>query len=177
MLFRSRHEMTSSNKTNQMKKDSKQNGDGHKKTFAQLAEETRSLPEIGSTRLPMTMTEILRTPAKSDGWKTTLPKLPAGQVHLVKDSMRRDEIGKKEKRRKRERREKTRARRPPSPIPSKSVTPEKETVYKPTWKKRLHKRGNKRVVSSDNEKLDKLNSVPCELRLPALQEVRNFDLS
>lgn len=165
------HEMERFKGTKQLKKEGKQQN--HERSFAELAEESRSLPEIRSTRLPMTMTEILRTPAKSKDWKTTLPKLPVGQVHLVKNSMKSDEIKKKEKRRKQERRDKKHTRRPPSPVPANSVSSEKEMAYKPTWKKRLHKRSNKRIVSSDNEKLDKLNAVSCELRLPALQEVRN----
>ena len=169
------HEMASLEVTSERRTESKQNG--HDKSFTELVHESTKLPEIRAARLPMTMTNILRSPAKSESWKTNLPKLPLGQVHLVKDSSKTDEREKKEKRRKRERREKTRARRPPSPIPSKSISPsispEKEIEYKSTWKKRLHKRSNKHIVSPDND----MNTVSCDLRLPALHEVRNVDLS
>ena len=158
------------------------------KSFEELVEESLRLPDISpSSRLPMSMTEILRRSQTQTNATANLPQIRRGQVQLVGS-----DAGWASERKRRLPEKKAKFGRPKRPSPRQQQPSSSEhsefssdpaggyssrdgSTVKPEqakWKKKLHRRpqGKRRPMAPD---VDPLN-VSGDFRLPSLQGVQKI---
>jgi hypothetical protein len=135
------------------------------RSFTEMVQESTRLPEIKSSRLPISMKEILHSSPKSSEWTPRLPSLPQGQVQLVHRNETKS--NRKEKRRlKRERKSKVQGQRKHESSLSHCIDEHNEV----SWKKKLHQRQKKRILDDGESSL----TMTREFRLPTLREVSKW---